>query len=63
VSFRQHNDYHEQCVERIFSDLQNYCSPEALTVQAFYTRRGGLDINPFRSNWQPLPPGQRLWRQ
>jgi len=63
VSFRNHNDYHEQCVERIFADLQAYCLPEALTVQAFYTRRGGLDINPFRSNWQDVPPARRLWRQ
>lgn len=63
VSFRNHNDYHEQCVERIFMDLLTHCRPEALTVQACYTRRGGLDINPFRSNWQEPPPGRRLWRQ
>ena len=63
VSFRNHDDYHEQCVERIFMDLQDRCSPEALTVQAFYTRRGGLDINPFRSNWQEPPRHGRLWRQ
>lgn len=63
VSFRTHNDYHEQCVERIFMDLLSHCRPEALTVQACYTRRGGLDINPFRSNWQDPPPNRRLWRQ
>lgn len=63
VSFRNHNDYHEQCVERIFMDLLTHCQPEALTVQACYTRRGGLDINPFRSNWQDPPPNRRLWRQ
>ncbi len=63
VSFRNHNDYHEQCVERIFMDLLTHCRPGALTVQACYTRRGGLDINPFRSNWQDPPPNRRLWRQ
>lgn len=49
VSFRNHNEFHEQCVERIFTDLQAHCQPEALAVHARYTRRGGLDINPFRS--------------
>ena len=63
VSFRTHDDYHEQCVERMFVDLQSRCHPEALSVQAFYTRRGGLDINPFRSNWQEPPRHGRLWRQ
>lgn len=50
VSFRMHNEFHEQCVERIFMDVQKTCSPEILMVQALYTRRGGLDINPFRSS-------------
>ena len=49
VSFRNHNEFHEQCVERIFTDIQARCRPEALAVYARYTRRGGLDINPFRS--------------
>jgi len=49
VSFRTHNEFHEQCVERIFVDLMTRCAPERLTVYARYTRRGGLDINPFRS--------------
>jgi 7-cyano-7-deazaguanine reductase len=49
VSFRDHNEFHEQCVERIFCDIRQYCAPEALSVYARYTRRGGLDINPFRS--------------
>jgi 7-cyano-7-deazaguanine reductase len=49
VSFRNHNEFHEQCVERIFTDLQARCRPDALAVYARYTRRGGLDINPFRS--------------
>ncbi|MEE4175848.1 MAG: NADPH-dependent 7-cyano-7-deazaguanine reductase QueF, partial [Xanthomonadales bacterium] len=63
VSFRNHDDYHEQCVERIFVDIRARCRTEALTVQAFYTRRGGLDINPFRSDWQDPPPHMRLLRQ
>ena len=63
VSFRNHNDYHEQCLERIFMDLKHHCGPEALTVYAAYTRRGGLDINPFRSDWQDPPPNIRQWRQ
>lgn len=50
VSFREHNEFHEQCVERIFIDLLRRCAPAKLTVSARYTRRGGLDINPFRSN-------------
>ncbi len=49
VSFRNHNEFHEQCVERIFMDIMNACKPKALTVNARYTRRGGLDINPVRS--------------
>lgn len=63
ISFRQHNEFHEQCVERIFTDLMHYCQPDKLTVYARYTRRGGLDINPFRSNWQPVPENIRLIRQ
>ena len=50
VSFRQHADFHEQCVERIFLDLQRLLKPEWLTVYARYVRRGGLDINPYRSS-------------
>jgi 7-cyano-7-deazaguanine reductase len=49
LAYRQHQEFHEQCVERIFIDLQSVLQPEYLHVQAFYTRRGGLDINPFRS--------------
>ena len=63
VSFRQHNEFHEQCVERIFCDLLHYAKPEKLTVYARYTRRGGLDINPFRSNFENLPENLRLARQ
>ncbi|QBQ62957.1 NADPH-dependent 7-cyano-7-deazaguanine reductase QueF [Actinobacillus indolicus] len=63
VSFREHNEFHEQCVERIFCDLMQFAKPEKLTVYARYTRRGGLDINPFRSNFESLPENQRMARQ
>lgn len=63
VSFREHNEFHEQCVERIFCDLMQFAQPEKLTVYARYTRRGGLDINPFRSNFEVLPQNNRLARQ
>lgn len=63
ISFRQHNEFHEQCVERIFCDLMKFAQPEKLTVYARYTRRGGLDINPYRSNFEPIPHNQRLARQ
>jgi 7-cyano-7-deazaguanine reductase len=49
VSYRNHNEFHEQCIERIFVDIMNQCTPEKLTVYGRYTRRGGLDINPLRS--------------
>ena len=57
VSFREHNEFHEHCVERIFCDILRRCAPEALAVHARYTRRGGLDINPFRSNGRFAAPG------
>ncbi|MDP7592652.1 MAG: NADPH-dependent 7-cyano-7-deazaguanine reductase QueF [Litorilituus sp.] len=63
ISFRQHNEFHEQCVERIFCDLQKYCQLEELTVFARYTRRGGLDINPFRSTHLTYAPNGRTLRQ
>ena len=63
ISFRQHNEFHEQCVERIFTDLKRYCGCSKLTVFARYTRRGGLDINPFRSDFEQLPENNRLARQ
>ncbi|MDY6215961.1 NADPH-dependent 7-cyano-7-deazaguanine reductase QueF [Actinobacillus porcinus] len=63
VSFRQHNEFHEQCVERIFCDLMTFAKPEKLSVYARYTRRGGLDINPFRSNFETVPQNNRLARQ
>lgn len=49
ISFRNHNEFHEQCIERIFMDIMKHCQPEHLTVYGRYTRRGGLDINPLRS--------------
>lgn len=52
ISFREHNEFHEQCVERIFTDIMNVCRPVKLTVYARYVRRGGLDINPYRSNFE-----------
>jgi 7-cyano-7-deazaguanine reductase len=64
VSFRNHNEFHEQCVERIFMDLWTRCQPAKLSVYARYTRRGGLDINPFRtSHPQAMPPNVRMARQ
>jgi 7-cyano-7-deazaguanine reductase len=52
VSFREHDEFHEQCVERVFTDIMKNCRPEKLTVYARYVRRGGLDINPYRSNFE-----------
>lgn len=57
VSFRNHNEFHEQCVERIFMDLWARCKPVKLEVYARYTRRGGLDINPWRTSHPKAPPG------
>jgi len=51
IGFRNHNEFHEQCVERIFVDILQHCRPQKLAVYARYTRRGGLDINPWRSNF------------
>jgi 7-cyano-7-deazaguanine reductase len=64
VSFRNHNEFHEQCVERIFMDLWTRCKPAKLSVYARYTRRGGLDISPFRTSYpQGLPAAVRTARQ
>ena len=56
VSFRDHAEFHEQCVERIHADLMQHCKPERLSVEALYTRRGGLDINPWRGTPGLSPP-------
>jgi 7-cyano-7-deazaguanine reductase len=63
VSFRQHADFHEHCVERIFIDIMRRCVPRQLSVHARYTRRGGLDINPWRSTGTIEPPNSRTARQ
>ena len=64
VSFRNHHEFHEQCVERIFMDIWQRCQPHKLAVYARYTRRGGLDINPFRTSYaQALPANVRTARQ
>lgn len=64
LSFRQHNGFHEQCVEQIFADLSRYYQPSKLMVRAWYTRRGGIDINPCRvSDVNLLPSPSRLIRQ
>jgi len=64
VSFRNHNEFHEPCAERIFTDIWRRCAPTRLAVYCRYTRRGGLDINPLRtSSPQALPPNIRTARQ
>jgi 7-cyano-7-deazaguanine reductase len=64
VSFRNHNEFHEQCVERIFMDIWRRCRPVKLTVYARYTRRGGLDINPWRTSHPgAVPANVRTARQ
>lgn len=64
ISFREHQDFHEHCVERMFMDIMARCQPQQLSVYARYTRRGGLDINPFRTTEpQQLPASMRLIRQ
>lgn len=63
VSYRGHAAFHENCVERIFVDIRERCAPEALTVYARFMRRGGIDINPFRSDFEAEPPPARTPRQ
>lgn len=65
IGFREHNEFHEQCVERIFIDIMRFCKPQKLSVYARYTRRGGLDINPWRSNFSTAqsPSNARNARQ
>lgn len=64
IGFRTHQEFHEQCVERIFMDIWTRCKPLKLSVYARYTRRGGLDINPWRtSHPQSPPPNIRTARQ
>ncbi len=63
VSFRNHQDFHEQCVERIYTDILQRCAVSQLKVAAYYTRRGGLDINPVRANYEIPIESKRLGRQ
>jgi 7-cyano-7-deazaguanine reductase len=63
LAFRNHHEFHEQCVERMFYDISCACEPDFLHIQAFYTRRGGLDINPFRTTEPSAQPLPRLNRQ
>ncbi|MEM1156492.1 MAG: NADPH-dependent 7-cyano-7-deazaguanine reductase QueF [Pseudomonadota bacterium] len=63
ISFRKHQEYHEQCVERMFRDIAETTEAEHLQIQACYTRRGGLDINPFRCTDPGAKPLSRLNRQ
>ena len=63
VSYREHGDFHEQCVEQIFLDIKKQCKPGQLTVYARYVRRGGLDINPYRSTRPLAPSNTRTQRQ
>jgi 7-cyano-7-deazaguanine reductase len=63
VAYREHQEFHEQCVERMFCDIHSRCELDFLHIQAFYTRRGGLDINPFRSTDPHARALSRLDRQ
>ena len=60
ISYRKHDEFHEQSVERVFMDILNRCKPKKLSVYARYVRRGGIDINPYRSNFDDLL--QELWQ-
>lgn len=63
VSLRQHTEFHEHCIEKMYSDIQRACSPTRLSVYARYTRRGGLDINPWRSSHPVTVENIRTHRQ
>lgn len=64
IAFRQHQEFHEHCVEKIFCDIKTMCKPSKLSVYARYTRRGGIDINPFRTDFNaPWPENIRQARQ
>ncbi len=63
VSFRNHNEFNEQCIERIFMGITQHCAPEKLLITARYTRRGGMNINPYRANYAVEVDNLRLWRQ
>lgn len=63
ISYRNHQALHETCIERIFLDIMDRCQPDKLTVYGRYLRRGGIDINPFRSNFETYARNVRLSRQ
>jgi 7-cyano-7-deazaguanine reductase len=63
VSYRHHQAFHEQCIENIYLDILKFCKPQELTVMARYNRRGGIDINPWRSSGKSAPRHIRLGRQ
>lgn len=64
IAFREHQEFHEHCVEKIFVDIKNKCRPSKLSVYARYTRRGGIDINPFRADYNAeWPDNKRHSRQ
>jgi 7-cyano-7-deazaguanine reductase len=63
VSYRNHQGFHEQCIEQIFNDILCSCKPKSLSVEGRYTRRGGLDINPIRTNTKIDIQNHRLYRQ
>ncbi len=63
VSFRDHQDFHENAIEQLFADILERCRPASLSIHGRYTRRGGLDINPYRSSEPGVPPWRRLARQ
>jgi 7-cyano-7-deazaguanine reductase len=56
IAFREHQEFHEHCVEKIFVDVKEKCRPSKLSVYARYTRRGGIDINPFRADYNATWP-------
>ena len=62
LGYREHQGFHELCVERIFLDLREHCATERLSVRACYTRRGGIDIQPFRSDHEAAGRALRPWR-
>ena len=63
ISYREHSEFAEQVAERIFVDIMKQCGPERLGVAARYTRRGGIEINAYRSFGESPPIQNRLWRQ
>ena len=63
VALRNHQGFHEQIIEQVFSDILAQCQPRQLSVYGRFTRRGGLDINPFRSNFEDRPLNRRVVRQ